>query len=113
LSPLSTADLNADARNLQFNPRLPLFFTSIFSVLFSAVSPTLDRNSLSIPVSSFDTLLFADGPRALLPAHAVGFGFGKQRGRGHDRDGDRNRIKYHSHEKILLNWVSLNASTTM
>jgi hypothetical protein len=103
-----TPDLNADAGNLQFNAGLPLLFAPVFALVFPAFSRTLDRNSLSIPVSAFDTLLLANGPRTLLPTHAIGPGLGNQYCRGHHRGGDRKSIEYHPHKKILLNVVSLN-----
>jgi hypothetical protein len=100
-----TADLNADAGNLQFNAGLPLVFAPVIALLFPAISATLGRRSLSIPVSGFDTFFRANGPRTLLPTHAIGFGLGTQCCRGQHRGGDRKRIEYHPHEKILLNVV--------
>jgi hypothetical protein len=92
------ADLDADARNLQLNAGFPLVVAP--AVLVPAISATLGRDSITIPDSGFDTLLLANGPRALLPAYAIGPGLGTQCCGGQHGGGDRKGIEYHPHEKI-------------
>jgi hypothetical protein len=92
-------NLNANAGDPQFHAGLPLFAS-----LLSAFSTTLDRNSFSFPLSRFDTLLFANCPRTLLPTHTIGHRLWNQccgsRYRGGNRKGD-----YHSHETILFGFT--------
>jgi hypothetical protein len=98
----STANLDANAGNLQFHAGLP----PLFAFLFSAFSATLDRNSFSITISRFDTLLLANGPGTFLSAHAIGHRLRNQCCRGRYRGGDREG-EYHPHDKILLEVVAL------
>jgi hypothetical protein len=92
------ADLDADARNLQLNAGFPLVVAP--AVLVPAISATLGRDSITIPDSGFDTLLLANGSRALLPAYAIGPGLWTQCRGGQHGGGDRKGIEYHPHEKI-------------
>jgi hypothetical protein len=83
-------DLNADARNLQFNAGLPPLFAPVVAVLFPALSTTFRPDLVPVAVAGFDASLLANRAYAFLPTHALGAGLlGDERYRGHRSSGDR------------------------
>jgi hypothetical protein len=83
-------DLNADARNLQFNAGLPPWFAPVFAVLFPALSTTICPNLVAIAVTRFDASLLTNRAYTLLPAHALGAGLlGDECNRGYRSGSDR------------------------
>ena len=70
------ADLNADARNLQFDAGLPPLFAPVFAVLFAALSTTICPNlvAVAVAITRFDAPLLTNRAYTLLPTHALGAG---------------------------------------